>query len=288
MFVNSSISASLLIMTHAYNKPEYIIWQTATFKKFIMDEYQFIVFNDAEDPKMQCEIRNICDKLKVNCIDVPQEIHHNENPYLPTIKGRSPSEDCADTVQYMLDTVGFFHQGITVLVDSDMFLIKEISIESIMESYDIAANLQIRNGNTEEIQYFLPNLIFFNMRTFPDKEQLKFNLGMIDGVFNDAGGFTHFYIKTHPSLKWLKTDCRYQLFPNSPKEILEHFQKYPKMYNLMFEKKYDVEFYVNFNFIHFRAGSNWYKMDNTKWGEKLNACYEGLKDVLGFNPIDNF
>lgn len=283
----SFLEAEVLILTHAYNRPEFIYWQDAAFKKFLKDDYKFVVFNDAPNEELAIQIRAICQTLDLTCIDVPQEIHHYASPYLPGPRnpvGRSPSAECADTIQYMLDTRGFDHPGIVVVFDSDMFLIREMSIEDLLKDYEVAAHPQIRYGSNGPVYYFLPNLVFLNMETLIDKKNLNFNVGTIDGVCVDTGGCTYYYLQQHPHLKWLQTDCVTARFnehqSNLSSRTIAYFKSHPAMYRLMTEMKYDYEFYINYCFIHFRAGSNWYQMDAKQQEEKFRIFYEALRDVL--------
>ena len=41
----------VLIFTYSYNKPEFIELQYKTFKKFLLDDHELIVFNDAIEKK---------------------------------------------------------------------------------------------------------------------------------------------------------------------------------------------------------------------------------------------
>ncbi len=50
------ISSKILIITHAHNRPEFIPLQDVTFKEFLKDDYEFVVFNDARDEKIDKEI----------------------------------------------------------------------------------------------------------------------------------------------------------------------------------------------------------------------------------------
>ena len=53
-------SEKVLIFTYSYNRPDFIEIQEKTFKKFLKDDYEFVVFNDARYPDMQAKIRNTC------------------------------------------------------------------------------------------------------------------------------------------------------------------------------------------------------------------------------------
>lgn len=199
--------SKVLIMTHCYNKPEYIKWQQLTFNKFLKDEYEFIVFDDTPNRPLSDQTQKLCQELEIECIRVPHHIHR---------KGRgTPSVECAETIQYMLETRGFPYPGIVVLIDSDMFLIRNFSVSDYIHGHEIAAHPQHRGKNPEMVTYFLPNLIFFNMNLLRDKETLDFGMGAVNGEAVDTGGFTHHYIQHHPGLKWIKTNCYYQFDENA-------------------------------------------------------------------------
>ena len=80
-----SFSEKILIITHAYNRPEFIEIQHKTFQKFLADEYEFVVFNDARTDAMANQISEACQTNGVRCIRIPQEIH--TRPYLPRRPG---------------------------------------------------------------------------------------------------------------------------------------------------------------------------------------------------------
>lgn len=279
---NNGEAAPVLVLTHAFNKPEFIRWQHATLKKFLKDDYQFIVFNDAPNSLLYSQINEICQNLDILCLDIPQSIHDYQNPYLPGPSPRNilgdPSAECAETIQYMMDTMGFDYPGIVVILDSDMFPIRDLSIKTMMVDYEVATHPQVRKGENVIITYFLPNLLFFNMETLQDKRTLNFNIGIIDGTNVDTAGCTYFYIKDHPGLKWLRTDCVYRLHENASLDNIQYFQSHPKMYQLMTEGKYDFEFYADYTFVHFRGGSNWYNL--AAYLDKERYFFDGLTDLL--------
>lgn len=268
--LRDNLEGKVLVMTHAFNKPAFIWWQHATLKKFLKDDYTFIVFNDAPNDNLRIKIGQMCQICKIRCINVPQKIHESSPG--------NPSKECAETIQYMLNTVGFHHPGIVMVLDSDMFPMRELYVEEFLQGYDVATNEQYRKGKNGPVTYFLPNLMIFNMETLPDKYSLKMDLGSIDGANVDTGGYSHYYIQAHRDLKWLKTNCFYELHPECAPEIKNYLQGYPKMFQLITEKKYDFEFYADYRFIHMRAGSNWNKY--RKYAEKTECFFNGLADIL--------
>lgn len=56
-------SEKILILTYSYNRPEFIEWQHKTFEKFLLDDYEMIVFNDADNVVMSSQIKSMCKNL---------------------------------------------------------------------------------------------------------------------------------------------------------------------------------------------------------------------------------
>lgn len=199
MLVTQSVAqAKVLIITHAYNRPDFIPLQDITFKMLLKDEYEFVVFNDARNPQFRQQIYDVCKELGLRCIGIPQEIH--DRPYLK----RLPREDfnhsccrCANVVQYSLNELGFFHDDIVAIVDSDLFLIKPFSIREYMKGYALAGLDQER----KHVHYIWNGLVFFDMPNLPDKNKLDFNCGEVDGIPVDVGGQTYHYLKKHREVR---------------------------------------------------------------------------------------
>lgn len=279
LFAFSGLSAKVLIMTHCYNRPEFISWQSQTFKKFLKDDYEFVVFNDAPNEELFALTEQVCQDLNIKMIIVPQQLHE--------FRG-GPSVECADTIQYMMDTLGFDYPGLVVLIDSDMFLIKDFSIEQYLKKYEIAAHPQYRVGEHGIVTYLLPNLIFFNMQTLANKHTLDFDLGFIDGVNTDTAGFTHFYLESHPKLKWLRTNIfnrdskREELVMEA--SLRSAYQS--KLWDFESVNKFDYEFYIDFSFLHFKAGSNWNKLEENQFSEKKIFLSEAIEELLNVNIKD--
>ena len=104
------IFSKVLIFTYAYNRPEFIKYQYLTFKKFMLDEYEFVVFNDARDNEMRKKIEHECKNFGLECVRIPQEIH--SKPYLKRWPGETYDNACvrcANVIQYSLNELGFDH-----------------------------------------------------------------------------------------------------------------------------------------------------------------------------------
>jgi len=262
-------AAPVLVITHAYLRPDFIEIQDKTFKKFLKDDYEFIVFNDARNQSLRKEITAICNKLNLRCIEIPQAIH--DRPYLK----RFPHEDrnnacarCANVVQYSLNELGFKYNGLVAIIDSDMFLIKDFSIANFMANHDIAGIPQSR-GN---IHYLWNGIVFFNMNTLPDKETMDFNCGIINGNPVDVGGYTYYYFQKHPEVRKKEINLTY---PHNfaCAQCLKNCQDFACTHNTEFLKQNNfhdarviafiqngppnMEFTLDRTFIHYRGGGNW-------------------------------
>lgn len=246
-----SADAKVLMITHSYNRPDFIEIQARTFKKFLLDDYEFVVFNDAPQEDMTRRISETCSNLGIACIRIPQTIH--AKPYLarnPNDDYQNPAVRCANVVQYSLDVLGFDYDGIVAIIDADMFPIKEFSIHQYLEGYQLAGVPQKR----AHIDYIWNGLVFFNMNDLPDKHSIDFNCLPVEGIAVDVGGNVYSYLRSHPEVKVAKIGNEYinewtALTPRQEKH--DHIK-------LLFELgPNNIEFLLNYSFLHYRSGTNW-------------------------------
>lgn len=269
VFITASMSAKVLIMTHSYNRPDFIEIQARTLQASLQDEYEYVVFNDAPEEHMQHQIEQMCQKLGIRCIRVPQYLHKEAN---------NTSTRHVRGIQYSLDTIGYDHNGITVIIDSDVFLLKPFSIEQYMKGYDLAGKLEGRANHESRVQHLSPVLVFMDMRTLPNKRTLSFTGGLVNGLSCDVGAHTYYYLKNNATLRMRFFNTVRVFFVR--KAIL-HARDFPChgcsdmtcpgcMYHLM-DNGFDataiqfvqscpddnVEFLLDHTFVHYRSGSNW-------------------------------
>lgn len=279
----SIIEAKILLFTYSYNRPDFIEIQHKTFKKFLKDEYEFVVFNDARDPHLYRQIKTTCKKLGITCIKIPQEIH--DQPYLhrgPGENYHAPATRNSNVVMYSLHNYGFKHDDIVTLFDSDMFLIQDFSIREFMKDYDIAGLPQPRG----HVQYLWIGLAFLDMRTMPNKTTIDFNCGKIDGIPVDAGEMTYHYLKNNPSL-------RVKLFSafgtdHLPQDSsgLQQYNNDPFLAKWLNKIPRNMELHAENNFLHHYAGSNWCDASAdylTKKAATLNNFIDQLIAVADLN-----
>lgn len=254
--------AKVLIITHNYNRPDFIEMQSRSFNALLQDDYEYVVFNDASNKNMRDKINDACQKIGIRCIEIPQTIH---SPHA------RPNDRHGNCVNYSLDVLGFDHNGIVLIIDSDMFLIRPLSIEQYMQQQDI---ISFMKGTTPNIDYLCPAFTLLNMKKLPEKHSLHFDTIKPNGVFSaDSGGASYYYLKKHPnlSLETINIAWSYNLFLgnydiNIPVDHATSNEikiaKYKELgfndyeINFMLKKPDTFEFLFNLNFIHYHAGSN--------------------------------
>ena len=300
--------SKVLIFTYAYNRPDFIILQNKTFEKFLQDDYEFLVFNDATNPDNYREIKDTCKSLNVTCIDIPQEIH--DRPYLhrPTESQyapyHQPSVRNSNVVQYSLDTIGFDHNDIVLLIDSDMFLIKPFSAKKFMNGYDLAGFYKQKGeftGIDLPFSYLWIGLIFLNSSSLPHKTALNFNCGVIDDVFVDAGGYSYLFLEHVKTARIqsidriclrdvLCTNCltTKSVHCNHNTKLLQQLgfndnlitfiQKMPMLHGNNIHR--NAEFLLENTFLHYRAGTNYNNAPKNYNANKTTFFNECINKLL--------
>ncbi len=296
-----TFSQKILIVTLSYNRADFIEIQNKTFKKFLKDDYEFVVFNDAPDlSENEKSITNICKKLNIRHIRIPQSLHEKTVSCRPLNDLKSPSNvRHANAINYFLQNLGFDHNGIVVLIDSDIFLVRPFSIVKYMEDFDLATSYLVANFNGINISYLSPHLIFFNMEKLPDKKNINFNCGNFNGFSVDVGGYTYYYLQNHPNLKISTIDNHmysYNLFcpdfygpknrpdMNLPKEVqISKLSSYGFNENEIkfLQKKPDtIQYMLKCHFFHFRCGTNYDNFSKNFIENKIKLVNEYLEDIL--------
>lgn len=290
------IEGKVLVVTHSYNRPDFIEYQALTLKKFLKDDYEFIVFNDGPTNKLADLIAKACEEMSIRCIRVPQEIH--QQPYLPHDPWEDwncPSVRTANAIQYSFDTLCFDYDGIVAVIDSDMFLIRDFSIADYLKDYDIAAVAQWR-GSMGCVKYIWNGIMFFNMNTLPNKRSLNFNCGTILGNHTDTGGFTYYYFKENPNAKVLYmrdqldlTDGDYIV--NSyelegrdyidEEEVLNAVKSNKPLLQFMQEQPDDIQFFLDFAILHYRRAGNYHNKPNKYHKHKTEILRKFMNGILG-------
>jgi hypothetical protein len=223
LFFNSALFAKIRFLTFHYNKPEYIELQYKTFNKFLLDDYELIVFNDAKNPELVKAINTTCRNLGIMCVRYEQ-LWHERNPLNdqvlkwisdPTINSHlnfseikiesirsQPSIRHCHVIQYALENYGYNHDDIVGILDGDCFLSRPLSIKDLLGDNHIAG-IQ-KYFVEEEIDYLWVPFIIFNPQKIENKDDLKFHVDIINGRLHDTGAHTYHFLKNNPAIRCQK------------------------------------------------------------------------------------
>lgn len=260
------------IITAVVNNPEFVEIQYHTLKRFYQGDYEFIVFNDAKlfpdytnggDVTIKQQIEFKCKSLKIRCIPIPNKHHIHQT---------DAAIRCADAMNFMFQ-YQTKHPDQYLVIDSDMFLINNWSVESLT-GYDAAIVLQHRSDPIAD--YLWNGWYYIDMISVRNKELIRWDL--TPGC--DVGGKTQDWLRvqmsghTVPSMDEIRlsnqmfyTDTIYLIkhlssgtwdtseAPEYIKEntnLLDFLTNDPRNEN----GKFFCELYDG-AFLHYRAGGNW-------------------------------
>jgi hypothetical protein len=270
--------AKVRILTFHYNQPDFIELQHRCLQRFMQNDYEMIVFNDASTPENEQAIERTCKKLGIPCVRFEPAWHLIDplNDQLriwaqdPTITGRrflpgSPSDlsfanqasvrHC-HVIQYALDHYGYDHNDPVIILDGDAFLIRPLNIRQRLENFDMIA---MGRDTVEGKQHYLwVPFIAFHPAKLPNIHDLKFHVAPIDGIMHDTGAQSQHYLAANPSIKYKRTlaATSSSLKKYSDKELtLLGFSPDEKWLIRALPKHQGVEFNIGMAVLHFREVS---------------------------------
>jgi len=264
------------VITAVVNNPIFIEIQYYTLKKYLKNDFEYIVFNDAKkfndntnfgDLTISDKIIEKCKELNIKCINVDNENHKYINDYSVRV-----SETMNVMLKYQIE-----NPDIYLIIDSDMFLIDYLDIEKY-KNYNSAIVLQSREYNNKLLYYMWNGLLYVDINKIKNKELIDWSL--ITGI-TDTGGCTYkwlineleeneklplvedirykninyrlkniYLIKHLWSLSWDKDELPDNLKSNE--KLLNFLNNDPRNKN----NKYFCEIYDDV-FLHYRCGGNW-------------------------------
>lgn len=222
------------------------------FVKYMKEDFEFILFNDATDAKMAENINTITSYNNIKCVRVPQHIHKIHNP----------STGYATTLNWSIHEYAAQNNcDIISLMHSDVFPICDVSISDIIGNNTVASTIEGRIINEKRIIYFYPAFTIINMKQLKNVQELDF--GLDTGL--DTGGKTKNFINNYPdSVKFLSNHQTTYFFETSHDHdsLAPYFRE-----SLNICKKYGISAgWIADGFYHYLAGSQW-NADNPTFAE---------------------
>lgn len=268
------------LLTFHFNKPELIALQHRAFKKFMQDDYELIVFNDAKTSELEASIKAECERCGIKCVRYQQEWHslnpltdqvlkwREYNAELPhqlmgsreEIAHQASARHC-HVIQYALEKFGYDHDDIVAIVDGDLFPIRPISIRKLMQDTPIVASMKPE----VDISYFWVTFIAMDMPKVPDKRELSLSLDCINGVVHDSGAHSYFYIKSHPEVPYkgfsvINSGQVSSLDQATLKSQYGFSAEECELMRVVTQNGEDIDFQIGGQFLHMRGSHNEWRM----------------------------
>jgi len=267
--------------------------QYLSLKKYLKNEYEFIVFNDAKDfpdksngndATMKQRVIDICNKLNIKCITFDNSYQKN----IPELYSYKHTIVLNAMHKYQMENPDKY-----LILDGDLFLMDYLDI-SKYDKEGAAVVLQERFEGS--LFYIWPGLVYLDMTRDKNYHLLDWSLG--DG---DTGRMTEewyisqfnkeeikprlsqlrlnsnyepniknlYFFKYYVSMTWDENDC-----PESIKRNKELFE-FIKLDKRNVDGKFFIEIFDNC-FIHYRGGAcNW--MEGHNW---MKENYEYHKNQV--------
>jgi hypothetical protein len=176
---------------------------------------------------------------------------------------------------YSLNEVGFKHDDIVALFDSDLFLVKEFSLRDYLTNYDIA-------GIKQGIGYLWIGLTFLDMRTMPNKETINFNCGRVNDVPVDAGGHTYCYLHDNPEVRARYfAQCIIRSDIQDERLLAKYgFNRKDVRFIMACPNGINIEYMLDNHFLHYRGGTNWDHKSDSYHTNKTALLNSYINDLL--------
>lgn len=253
------LEGKVRLVTFVYNRPEMIHFLHLSLQKnFISDTaYELLLFNDATDKTIRKQIEQECQKHSIKHILIPQEIH-----ILPT--DASCRHSCI--LDYACKNYLYNHNDAVGIIDDDLFLLKPLNIQKLLQNVEIASATQkyerspaeiasATDKNVEKnIEWLWPGLIFFYPQKLPNIKTFSLERSYFYGISMEVGSRTYDYLRSNPSVKLKKIKG-----PRRVDSLINHTESQLRDIGLEqayidFIENYDygeVEFFGNFEFFHY-------------------------------------
>ena len=207
------------VYTYSHNRPDLIKPQYDSLKKHLKDDFEFIVFNNERmggDPGSGYssqrieEINSVCKELGIQSIRVELDPELQYINGFKQFEGESFVSGGSHACGYSF-TWGWKHyisknNCVSMIIDSDMFFIRDVSIVDLMQDYNLAFVPSYRyykkytdENNPGEIALSYPwnGVVIADIPNMPSPSELKWGLGIFNGQPCDVGGEGSYYLNEY-------------------------------------------------------------------------------------------
>lgn len=239
------------IITLVDKNEDFIELQYKTIQKHIKYNFEYIVFNNGATEQQTKNIKNICNTLNINQIE------------LRYFERGEPSNIVANTLRRLyIDYFKAWNDEI-FYIDSDMFLIGDI----YKSDFETLSFVPMYRGN-HKIFSMWSGIWYIDFSKI--KHDIDFGLGYVDGIQTDVMGKTHYVVKeNYPHRYW----SLYNLY---------------KEENNIIETNYNTTIKINFDKTNYTILDDYYQIDklqphmiqDSAFIENLKLKYQTYKNIL--------
>lgn len=234
----------------AFNRPDLLIKQIDTIKKYLNGDYSIEVLYDYREDLYGNEFEKICLEKGATLL------RHNSFP------NKSPSQYHADSLKWVYDN-RINNDDLVIFLDHDMFLIDDFDPYEYLLKYDISGCLQSRG----HVEYTWPGLLLFKFNSIKDIE-FDFDPKFVEGHSLDSGGGTYSILRSS-NIKFLPIEVEY---PDSYNGI--------DLLDPNNNNGFGFELFMGGKFLHFRNACSWHKNMQVEDAKKTEILNFILKDFL--------
>ncbi len=261
----------------SYNTPNLIKPQYLLLKKYLINKFDYFVYNNSSDPGISESIKKECYDIGIKCIDIPQDIFSSNDVSFRA--GKSLDYSIKHNIE------NFPEYSHMMILDSDMFLIKEFDMINFMGNSSMMGISQSRNL----VFYYTNQLFFSDLRKLENfKNETKFLCGIVSGERTDCGGYLYEYINKYSiSHSGIENNRHSGTIESSNIEsIEEEFKDYfLKEIDLLGGKSFAE--YFGGSFLHFRSGTNWINFEEGIHQKRNSLLLEYLNKRLENKKLEN-
>ena len=264
----------ILVISVYYNQEGFLDLQLRALKKYLKNEFQFCFFDNSHEGMLR--IRDLRED-NFRYYRVPQNI----------FTGGGASTRAGQSLDYAIKKSfeDFSDLNGVIILDSDMFPVKELIFEDFMGEKDFTGIIQHRG----KVFYYNNQLVGIKRNSVSDWRNFSFDTATVEGEATDCGGPLYYFFGTNSNLtrKDVIGIHSNQLEIGNPHRWneIQEIDNDGKLESF-FRADCDLNSGKNFSemydstFLHFRAGSNWINFGENIKNPREKNLYNYLNTIL--------
>lgn len=197
--------------------PELLEPQLLSFKKYMQEDFEFIVFNNEElsnDPELSKEVSNVCNDLGIQVIAAPRDSAIEavwmsgegtiSQRQIFSEAGRFNKGKGGDmfnyTLQWAWEKAITKERGPIAFIHTDVFLMEPIKLTDYLREQPLCSSFK----SSDNISHIWEALLLADIPKLPSPETMLWFPGFVEGEWFDTGGPTYHWLKAHPEVKYLR------------------------------------------------------------------------------------